>query len=387
MRPVSAQFLRTVRGSHRMRARVRVVESYQEGTDPTGTEIPVLDGDVQIDSSADIRSTLDLTTSGEWSGLIAPYGNELFVERGIDYGNGQTEWVSLGYFRIENVEQESAASSKLRVTGSDRMAQTIDSRLPFPEQYAAGTSHADLFAALINGPSEAAPFPDATVEFDYDADTTTLGASQLAEEKRFEFLRDAVLPEGKVMYWDHRGVLVVRDGDAPPSIAFYVDAGPQGVQISASRALSRESVYNGVVAQGESADGTTDPPVALATNDDPDDPLRWGGPFGKIVRYYSSSFITTDPQAASAAASILTGYAGLPYTVDLTTVPNPALEPLDIIRVRLIDGSVEDHIIDSLTIPLTAGSPLAAKTRAKNAADVLLAGYGITPYGTGGYGE
>jgi hypothetical protein len=369
MRPVSARFLRTIRGSHRMRARVRVVETFQEGSNPTGTELPVLAGDVAIDSTADVRSTLDLETSGEWGELLTPYGNELFVERGIDYGNGDTEWVSLGYFRIDSVEQGQAPNGTIRVSGSDRMAQVIDSRLPFPEQYAAGTSHEALFEALISTTSEAAPFPEATVEFDYDASAAVLGAAQLAEESRFEFLRDAVLPEGKVMFWDHRGFLVVRSAIAPGGAVFDIDSGREGVILSLGRELGRSGVYNGVVARGESPDGETTPPVALAINDNPTDPIRWGGPFGKVTRFYASSFITTDAQAESAAASLLSKYTGLPYTVDLTAVPNPALEPLDVIHVTLPGGFEEDHVIESLTIPLTADGVLQLRTRTKNLAD------------------
>lgn len=369
MRPVSARFLRTLRGSHRMRARVRVVQTYQEGNNPTGTEIPIIAGNVQIDATADVRSTLDLETAEEWGGLLTPYGNELFVERGIDYGNGETEWVSLGYFRVDSVEQAQAPRGTIRVTGSDRMAQVIDSRLPFPEQYAAGTSHATLFSALISGPSLAAPFPDATIEFDYDATATFLGAAQMAEESRFEFLRDAVLPEGKVMFWDHRGVLVIRSAVAPGGPVFQIDSGREGVLLSLSRTIGRDGVYNGVVARGEAPDETTAPPVALVTNDDITDPLRWGGPFGKVVRYYDSSFITTNTQAENAATSLLAKYTGLPYTVNLTAVPNPALEPLDVIRATLPGGFQEDHVIQNLSIPLTSSGSLTVATRTKNTAD------------------
>ena len=58
MRPVSERFLRTVRGSHTMTARARVVVPGQTGTDPTGTVIPILGGDVQLNGRADVRSAL-----------------------------------------------------------------------------------------------------------------------------------------------------------------------------------------------------------------------------------------------------------------------------------------------------------------------------------------
>lgn len=389
MRPVSDRFLRTVRKSHRMRARATVLDSYQDGTEPTGTTVPIVEGTVTIDSTADVWSTLDITVAAAWgtdaASLITPYGRELFIERGIDYGDGVTEWVSLGYFRIDTADQESAPYGVIRVSASDRMAQVIDQRIPFPVQFPAGASHFDVFDELIvNG--DTAPFPGATVEFDYDADAVTLGASQLTEDSRYDFLVDLIAPLGKVMHWDHRGVLVVRDREAMGT-PVAVDSGADGVIVSLSRGLARGGYYNGVAVTGESTDEATPPPYALVTNDDVSDPLHWGGPFGMVPRFYSSSFITTDAQALTAGASILAGYVGLPYTVDLTAVPNPALEPNDIIRVTLPGGFVEDHVIESLKVPLTAAEALEVGTRAKSAEDIALGGYGVSPYGLGPYGD
>src|SRR5262249_54713756 len=111
MRPVSERFLRTVRGSHTMIARARVPGTISYiGVDPPGTETPIRAGNVVLDATADIRATLDLTTPGPWpttpTGLLTPYGTEVFIERGIDYGDGIREWVSQGYFRLYQVEQD-----------------------------------------------------------------------------------------------------------------------------------------------------------------------------------------------------------------------------------------------------------------------------------------
>ena len=116
MRPVSDAFLDAVRGSHRMCARARVCPPGQTGVDPDGVDIPILAGQVEQDATADVRATVDLTTDGSaWTAevgdLLTPYGNELFVERGIVFGNGDREWVSQGYFRIDSVEQDDARSA------------------------------------------------------------------------------------------------------------------------------------------------------------------------------------------------------------------------------------------------------------------------------------
>ena len=354
-----------------MRVRARVLNTYQEGIDPVGTFVPVHGGAVTLDSGGDVRSTLDLTTSGEWgTGLndpFTPYGNEVFVERGIDYGNGETEWVSLGYFRINAVEMD-GENGTIRVTGGDRMSQVVDHRIGIPVQYADTASHADIFHHLIKTATEA-PYPDATIEFDYDASSTQLGVKATTEDDRRLFLENVVEPLGKVMFWDHRGVLVIRSNSVSGPYVFHVNTGAEGVLVSLRRQIQRDRFYNGVLARGGPPEDGGPPAYGLVTNDNPDDPLMWGGRFGRVIRFYESDFITTDDQAIEAAEIFLDKYTGLPYDVDMSTVPNPALEPLDVIRITLTDGTFEDHVIDELVIPLTAEEPLKIKTRTKRVSE------------------
>lgn len=363
MRPVSEKFLRTVRSTHRMRARARVVDGHQTGTTPTGTEIPIITGNVVFDSTADIRSTLDMETAGTFTtagdGLLTPYGNEIFVERGIDYGNGQTEWVSLGYFRIDSIEQSTVPNGTLRISGSDRMAGIVDARLEGPVQFLAGTTLGAALESLVLD-----VYPTATIEYDFDPDANPFTSSHISDEKRYEFLLDLVRSRGKVMFWDHRGVLVVKSPPDPDTPVFTVSAGRDGVLVSASRELSRDGVYNSVVASGETADGQ--PPVlAVARDMSPQSATRWGGPFGKVPRFYTSPFIQTTEQAATAATALLRQSLGLPFSVDFTSVCNPALEPLDpvLIVTSVADPAGRTHILDQLTIGLMAGDALSAQTR------------------------
>jgi len=138
--------------------------------------------------------------------------------------------------------------------------------------------------------------------------------------------------------------------------------------VQLSREISREGVYNAVVATGEGAD-TEEPARAVAVDDNPMSPTYWDGPFGKVPRFYSSPFVTTDEQAATAAASILAQSLGAPYNVNFQTIANPALEVLDPIHVRYpvqgrsLSMREETHIIQSITIPLSPSQPITATTR------------------------
>lgn len=369
MRPVSAGFLRSVRGSHVMTARARVCTTFQTGTNPTGTVVPIEAGDVVLDGTADVRATLDLTTDGAsmWpakvSSLFAPYGNELFVERGIKYGNGVTEWVSQGYYRIETAEQEEAPDGPIQLTGSDRMAGIIDARMTVPRQFTAGTTLGAVVNTLVTE-----VYPAATIEWDDLTFLDTIGRSLVVEEDRYVFLRDLVKAAGKIFYFDHRGVLVIKTAPDPGNPVFDVNHGRDGVLVTMARSLSREGVYNAVVAYGEAGD-TLPPARAVAYDNNPLSPTYYFGRFGKVPRYYSSPFITTNSQALSAARAILRQSLGLPYNVDFGAVANPALEPFDPVTVtypvrsRAASSKVETHIIERLVVPLVAEQALAATTR------------------------
>ena len=362
MRPVSEAFLRTVRGSHTMTARARVVAPGQTGVNPTGTEVPILGGDVHLDGRADVRSTLQLITEGSlWpvraDGLLAPYGNELFVERGIKYGNGTTEWVSLGYHRIDTPEQDDAPDGPIVIQAQDRMSGIVDGRLTQPIQFPATMTFGAITAQLVTD-----IYPSATIEWDDLAvRDRQVGRATIAEQDRYRYLRDLWDSLGKTACWDHRGILVIKSPPDVSSPVAEISHGQGGVLVSLSRRLAREGVYNAVVASAEAAD-VESPVRAVAVDNNPASPTYWHGNFGKVPRFYSSPLLTTLPQAQAAAASMLARQLGLPYAVDFGVVPNPALEPDDPVRVRY-PGRNEVHVIDRLTVPLTAEGVMTASTR------------------------
>lgn len=360
MRPVSRRFLAAARSSHTMVARARYLTSFQSGVDPVGIELPIISGDVKLSSTAAIRSTLDLTVSWPWHSTqpLTPYGDEVYVERGIDYGDGTREWVGLGYFRVESVEQGDAPFGSLRISGKDRMAQVIDSRLEAPVQYLPGQHLQQAVTDLIGD-----VYPDAIVDADFDMTKPLFVSSHVSDDKRFDFLDEIVTAAGKVWYWDHRGHLVIRSIPEPDLPVWEAHAGPAGLLITSSREMSRAGVYNSVVAYGQTAD-TTPPCRAVVRNMDSDSPTYWGGPFGHVPRFFSSSFLQTDAQCADAAAGILAKAVGLPYAVDLEAIPNPALEPFDPISV--MPGPAENRrtfVVDELTIPLNADKAMSASMR------------------------
>jgi hypothetical protein len=360
--PATGALLRTLSGSHRVLFDARVCASFQTGDDPAGFELGILGGDVTLDGTAEIQRTLQLTTVGDlWprrgSDLLAPYGNEIFVRRAVDLGPDLTPlWFPLGYFRINTPEQDDAPDGPIRLSCQDRMAGIVDGRLLAPRVFAGSRTTQSVFEELVGE-----IYPDAVIIFDSSA-MDTLGRPLVAEESRYQFLRDIADSLGKVMFWDGQGFLRVEDAPDPGIPVWTVHAGDNGVQLQVSRALTRVGVYNAVVATGEAGD-SDDPVRAVAVDANPLSPTFFGGRFGKVPRFYASPLLTTVGQASLAAANMLRRSIGLPYQVDFRAIVNPALRPHDPIEVRYLDGNRERHVMESLVIPLEAGSPMVGTTR------------------------
>jgi hypothetical protein len=357
----AADFASLVSGSHMARFQCIAVDGFQTGADPTGIELPMRDGSIEFDATADIRASGSVELIGNWPTSqnlsLAPYGAEVFLSRGIDRGANGILWAPLGYFRISEVSQNDAAKGPLKLTLDDRMATIIDSRFLQPRQWITGTTVGEIVSDTIH-----TVYDDAVIVFDDDSDLSTIGRSLIVEESRYELLLTLAEGLGKVVYWDELGQLVFRTIPDEDDVTWAVKAGPGGAMVQADRSLSREGVYNAVVVTGEGADEIT-PVRAVAFDAQQSSPTFFDGPFGRVPRFYSSPFITTQTQAANAARNLLRQSLGAPYDVGLSAVPNPAVRPYDVLRVTYNNGNRELHIVERATIPLNVESPVKIATR------------------------
>jgi hypothetical protein len=379
MRAVSAAFKSLISSSHQMVARARLVTPGQEGVNPGPFKadgsplyaLTIVGGDVTFDPKAEIRSTTEVSVIATWPSTAADplhiYGTmELFIERGVAFGDSVKEWVSQGYFRITALEQEDAPAGPISVEGKDRMAAIINARLTSPRQFAASSTVRVVVENLVRE-----VYPAATVSLTgFDADSP-IGAPQVVERDRYAFLNEIAKARGCTMFFDYLGRFVMRpvpDPRTTPAV-WEVHHGRNGVLVRVGRRLDNATVFNAVVAEGEQA--SDDPPVrAVVYDDDPASPTRWGGPFRYVPRFFSSSFLKTVDQCASAARAMLLRSIGIPYTISFGMVPNPALEPLDIVKVRYSDRTrPELHILDRMTLPLSADGAEQISTRAQAVED------------------
>jgi hypothetical protein len=366
-----AEFAAVVSGSHEPLIEALLVTGFQSGFNPTGLPLPIIDGDVQYDATADIFATLSLTTEGvdEQTGRsrfprtpaadLAPYGTEVFVRRGVDLGN-QIIWSPLGYFRLITVEQTGGSESPIALTGSDRMWTLIRSPMLAPRVFAASTSVAAFVSSLV---SEV--YPAATVAFDDAAAFEPIGRQIVVDESRAEPLREVADGLGKVIYWDGAGALRIESPPSDDVPAWRVAAGRDGVLVDSARRVSTENAFNGVIILGTGGGGG-DPVRGVAIDIGAKSPTRWGGPFGKILPPggpIQLPTVTTTGQATVAAREMLRRNLGAPYSADFGAVVNPALRPRMPVMVVQRDGNRELHVMQTVTVPLVVGPTMTGTTR------------------------
>jgi hypothetical protein len=349
MRPVTDQFLASLRSSHLIAASCDLL--FPGETTPV--PVPVETGSVTIDRTAQIRRTGSLTIpwslrAGEDLGLdlrTLALGGYAIVRRGLRYADGSTEHAALGTLRVESVNWDTlTASASLEL--ADRMTQVRDESFTAPYQ-PCGQTPATAAVEIVHD-----VFGD-TIGYDTPYHPTDALGDAIYTGSRADALNAIATGYGAQAYFDATGdfVFSVQPQDDDP-VLWTVDAGQAGVMVGATESLDRSNVYNGVLVKGQST-ADTEPLSALATYDDPASPVQWGGPFGKVALVVDSNSVTTVEQAGETARTLLRLQAKQTRQLELTAAPNPALEAGDTIRVVFPDGRTETHLVDVVTVSLS----------------------------------
>jgi len=352
---VSDRFLNALRYSHEVVTRIDVfyggVLLYQN--------LPVEEGTVTIDEGSQVRRTASLNVAdpnldpSSIIDLLAPFGTEFMVRRGIKYPEGDEESIPLGVFRIDEASRQGWTSG-VSISGSDRSGGLVDARFVAGWNTPGGI---EIRVEIENMVRDVYP----NIEFYDETNDDTLTQPAVWERDRMEAIETLAKAIGAEFVFDGLGRAVLRPvRTTADQVVWSVDAGPNGVMLDVTTGVSRAEVYNAVAAVGEPQDGT--PPVAgyafVMSG-----PLMWGGPFGKKTRFFSSSLLTTSEQAQKAAKAILVRSTGFNRAIQPTSIVNPALDAGDVIEIVLPDGSVYTHAIRSIPIPLRAAETAQIVTR------------------------
>jgi hypothetical protein len=354
--PVSARFLQRLTEDH-----TPVTEVLLFLTDGRVIPLEHTGGSVTVDRGQAIRRTCTVTLADVSliprtpSDELATYGARLRISRGVDYGDGTQELVPLGVFRLDSADGD-ISEGPVNLQGKDLSAIIADDKFTAP--YRATGTIVGAITALITRSipdaeivSQVTDAPIGSRTFDLEADPWA-GVQEIAAAGGAECFPDA---DGVFQ------IATLPDLATTPPV-WVIEATEGGAYIKANRGMSSDGVKNGWQARGENTADNVAPVSYLATDDDPNSPTYWGGPFGRRPGFSSSSTLITTGQCQLAATLALAQAKAPNASGDISSLPNPALEPGDVLRVMHEDGSRELHQAAGFTVPLDLGGEFPIST-------------------------
>jgi len=354
--PVSERFLKTIVESH-----IPITEVVLFRTDGIVERLEHTGGSVPVDRGSQIRRTCTVTSADvsliprSAADELSTYGSKLRISRGVRYPDGTTELVPLGVFRVDEIDGD-PDEGPVTINGKSLECVIADDK--FTEPYRASGLAVGAIEALIQR-----SIPDAIVVS--TAVDAAIGARTWdIEGDPWAAVLELAAAIGAEVYADPDGVFKIAE--LPDILSatpvWSIAAGEGGAYISASRGMTADAVHNGVHARGESTETGTAPVSDLVVDEDPSSPTYWDGPFGRRPRFYSSSTLITEGACTSAATLLLRSAKAPNSSADISSLPNPALAPGDVIRVAYPDGTKELHQVHSFSVPLEAGGSFALQT-------------------------
>jgi len=401
--PVSARFKEAVRGSHVITVRVEVWQG-----DVQLAVLEPLAGAVEVDARRTHRRTCQVTLAavngivpGVEPGIIAPYGNELRIWRGVRFTDTATVVISYGQLALGHADYQ-ALQDAFGSYGALRQEVvnefTVDEEVPLGVFFITELDVAsdDGATVTLQGVDRSlrisrnrwlAPYTTETddtldvvireilqsrwQQVDYDFETLGVTVPQATlgldtSNDPFKDAQDIAIAAGYDLFFDNAGVAVLvpqvsyRESDPDET---YLE-GPENLVVTVQRGLSNDRSYNVVVATGEGTKNRNRVFRGEAFDDDPDSPTYRFGPYGSYPRFYNSSLITSDEQAQDAAEAILARSRGLVEAVEWVQTVDPSLDAGDVIRVQNVLANVDRvFVIDRLTVPLEASGAMQAVAR------------------------
>jgi hypothetical protein len=365
--PASHWFTDSLLHSHTMLVRVDAQRQGEKlppdviGADNYAQGLPIAAGSrIIMDSASKVRRQLELRLSDprlnprDPSSPLAPYGTELVVQYGIRYLGG-VEYVPVGVFRLDEA-RGGLVSGEVSIIAPDRSRAIADAVFIRPRQSETGSL--TIPAQIAKLITEVLP----TVRIEDRTGSTAVTPRVTWEEDRWDAIEQLATSIGAEVIFDPQGTCVIRpvpSADALPS--WWAQIGPAGTIVTGSTMLSRTGVHNIVVVRGERTDDGL-PVHAVAYDDDPNSPTWYQGPFGQAPLIWSSPLITTAKQALDAANGLLTRRKAAIRELDLTMVPQPLLEPGDVLAVQYQDYSVDRLALVRCELPLTP-EPMSVTAR------------------------
>lgn len=359
MYAVSDRFLQAIAESHDVAVEVVLIR-----TDGTSETLDITGGSVSVDRSASVRRTCTVTLADPTliprtaADKVSIYGARLRISRGVQYGDGSQELVPLGVFRIDSVSGD-VDEGPVSITGKGLEIVVADDRFTTPYR-ASGTAVSAVTSLIQRSIPTASVVIGTVVDVAIGPRTWDVGADPWAA------VGELAAVVGAEVYADGSGAFVITElpDILTTSPVWTVAAGEGGTYVEASRGMSSDAVFNGILAGGENSESGVAPFQVLVVDSDPGSPTYWDGPYGHRLapQPVTSPAILTSIQATAAATLRLRQAQAANASADLTTLPNPALEVGDVLRVVYADGTAELHQVSAFPVPLDVGGSFTIRT-------------------------
>lgn len=363
MQPVSDSFLRAVTTSHQSTFRVDILNARGDVSESI-TDL-VESPTATLDGTASIRSTMSFTlldpldrylVRGSVNDVLSPFGTEVRLWRGVVLPGGSEELVPIGTYRIET-NDPTEDDHVLTVTGKDR-SSIVSRKAPRPLAIPNGTS---LEAAVTRIVLHMLP----TAVFDLPPTNDRVATMLIkAGDNPWDVAVQLAALHGYALYVDRMGVFRM-DPTAPGSPVWIFGAGDRNTFTAkpSVRNGRNSSVPNGFIVSSNTAGSDSAGVRGEAWDENPDSPTYRWGPYGENAEHVSSDKVTTVDAARRGAEMLLRRALGRVGEVSFSSVPNPALDPNDVVLVQTAAGGVGVYYISQLTIPLTASESMSGTLR------------------------
>lgn len=380
---VSDRFVSALQRDHRIVAKAEILEGEQVIYDFSNADSNngiLVDGSVSCSRSA-VQRTASCTivdqsgalTPRDVRDLLVPGGRQIRLWRGIMFndiqlsGEPDIEYVPVGTFRFTQVTEE---FPKITLESAyDRSWIVSGEKTPFVLSIPIGTNITDSISQLVQSAYFGVPMNlPLTAEvvngmvFDAGADP-------------WEVCQTLAANIGQRLFFDPMGVLTMRPepNETDPAVWSFDDLDDTNIGLPTVGRTWQGDGFNGVIVTASNSDLPA-PLFALAVDSDPNSPTQWGGPFGKrYAPFIKDETIASQAQAQLRANKELQANLGFLQSIKVPSLPNPALEVGDVVRVALSRPDITDVpiiseqycIVDAFEVPLRAGGTQTLSTRAR----------------------
>lgn len=316
--------------------------TWQEATN--GGPIPLLAPESKVAKAVLVKAEF-----AKQSGVsLGPVLNRLSVD--IDTNTSRTEVVPCGVFVItDTTVTDGPGGLEIQLDGLDLSLLVQENSWEGVKTFASGTNLGLVIKQIIQDRYPAAKFKFSDTAMVAPA-MLTVGASAgnnpLSDAQRIaQFC-------GMELFVDYAGYFVLQNQPDPsidPVVYTFSDrAKPTMTKVM--RRLSRAESFNVVVVSGETS-GTAAPVSATVADNDPLSPSYYLGKGGKRVKRVVSKLVKSVGDAMTMAQALLLKLKGAGETIEISAVPNPALEEGDTVAVeRTKAGLNANYLLDAFEI-------------------------------------